>query len=138
MKKFLLLSLAALAVVGVVTLSKPADAGPVYLATVASTDGGPYTQEFDLRKYPKNRICLAPADTRTCFKLGMRDGGNPSILPDCTKDPFIPAGQSGQAAATAELYCFDVAARSALVLRNLDAGAASTNVYLDEQNPPRY
>lgn len=138
MKKLTPLFLAVALVGAVVFVATRADAGPVFLSTVSSTDGGPYSQELNLSQYPKSRICLQPVDTRTCFKLGKRDGGNPSLLPDCTKDPMIPAGQSGGATATGPLFCMDVAGESAIVFRNLDAGAASTNVYVDELNPPRY
>lgn len=138
MKTFakLFLLTAVLAVGVALFTAKPSHAAPRWLASVTSTDGGAATQALDLRTYPKSRLCLVPTDTRTCFRTGWFDGGNPPFSPDCTKDMVIAAGQSGEA--RQDTFCVDVGGKSVIVFANLDAGAATTKVFVDELNPVRY
>jgi hypothetical protein len=122
----------AICAVGVAELApKKAEAGDVWKATLSSSDGG-CTQTVQIN--PQGVYCLQAAYTETCYKLTQWDGGTASASADCTKDPIIP---SPQPVATTRMYpkeCFESAGRTAVVACNLDAGVATTNLYLREKN----
>lgn len=132
MRSFLVAALAAAAVAFVFLPPAPAEAGPRWVATLASTDAGS-SQTVALQK--KLCYCVQPTWSQTCMKLGNQDGGN--LLAglygaDCSKDFVIPQMTVNSTVVQKPTYCFDSASRDAIVVANVDAGAATTNLFILE------
>lgn len=112
----------------------PAEAGPVWQATLASTDAGS-SQTVALQK--QRCYCVQPTYSQTCMKLGNTDGG--SLLAglygaDCSKEFIIPQGQPFTTQTVKPTYCFESASRNALVVANVDAGPATTQLFVLESS----
>jgi hypothetical protein len=130
MKKIVLLCAAL--VVGAAFLSAPAEAGPRWVATMASTDGG--VASAPVKVSPKVTYCITAAQVQTAMKLDTCDGGScgwgPTI--DVTKDFVIPWDTSrlwGE-------YCFETGSRTVLVTQNVDGGTTNNaKLYILEKNP---
>lgn len=110
----------------------PAEAGPVWKATLASTDAGS-SQTVALQK--KACYCVQATWSQTCMKLGNLDGGN--LLAglygaDCSKEFMIPQMTVNSTIVQKPTYCFDSAYRDAIVVANVDAGAATTQLFFVE------
>lgn len=129
----LLLTVVAVAAVALVSsLPRVAEAGPRWVATLASTDAG---SSQTVAVNAKNCYCVQPSFSQTCMKLGNTDGG--SLLAglfgaDCTKEFMIPQQQPFTTQISKPTYCFETATRNALVVANLDAGPATTQLFLME------
>lgn len=131
----LLFAVAAVAAIAAVFLPPaPAEAGPVWQATLASTDAGS-SQTVALQK--QRCYCVQATWSQTCMKLGVQDGGN--LLAglygaDCSKEFIIPQGTINSTVVPKPTYCFESASKNALVVANVDAGAATTQLFLLESS----
>lgn len=112
----------------------PAEAGPIWQATLASTDAGS-SQTVALTK--QRCYCVQPTYSQTCMKLGNTDGG--SLLAglygaDCSKDFMIPQQAAFTTQVVKATYCFESGSRNAVVVANVDAGPATTQLFVLESS----